>query len=195
MHKNPFKKKCCKSCLVSVMLRALTRRLLYTEDLLGIDLREESIKLFLRWDYFLKVRKRMALPFAFTLPADSVCEFLITASAYVQMLAPRRSCLLSVRRAHSSQSLLNYLFQQRGPSVPHAFINGLLAVFVTKGEGVTTGSDLVDSRYCCVGHKMNESSWKFENMKHRICVPWLQQYGTGYNIFRGRTKLFRESVQ
>jgi hypothetical protein len=54
---------CCKSCLDSVMLRALTHRLLYTEDLLGIDLQEESIKLFLRWDYFLKVRRRMALPF------------------------------------------------------------------------------------------------------------------------------------
>jgi hypothetical protein len=68
------------------MLRALTRRLLYTEDLLGIDLREESIKLFLRWDYFLKVRGRMALRFVFTLLADSVCEFLITASAYVLMV-------------------------------------------------------------------------------------------------------------
>jgi hypothetical protein len=77
---------CCESCLVSVMLRALTRRLLYTEDLLGIDLQEGSIKPFLRWDYFLKVTIRMALPFfkpfVFTLPADSA----FTASAYVLMV-------------------------------------------------------------------------------------------------------------
>jgi hypothetical protein len=68
------------------MLRALTRRLLYTEDLLGIDLQEGSIKPFLRWDYFLKVTIRMALPFfkpfVFTLPADSA----FTASAYVLMV-------------------------------------------------------------------------------------------------------------
>jgi hypothetical protein len=73
------------------MLRALNRRLLYREDLLGIDLQEESIKLFLRWDYFLNVRRLMALPFVFTLPADSVCEFLITASAYVLMVVTRKT--------------------------------------------------------------------------------------------------------
>jgi hypothetical protein len=42
----------------------------------------------------------MALPFVFTLPADSACEFLITASAYVLMVGSETFlsvvCCLSV---------------------------------------------------------------------------------------------------
>jgi hypothetical protein len=45
----------------------------------------------------------MALPFVFTLSADSVCEFLISASAYVLMIGSETFLYVV---------FLNYLFQQ-----------------------------------------------------------------------------------